>query len=211
MNKTRVEQIIKAEHLIKPDLKVINDDLKRYLGNQENEIDLFEFYCYFKKIGNDKLLNNNGKIKIEYEEYNKKSLKKNLENIDRNTEWYDYLVKFLETEKIINEILESIVKRFHLDLDLEMGTDIELPKFNYLENEIKFRKKDKKCILKLNKDSIVYNDEKGRLDGITINNLITRLLKDLELDRQSGYIYNGGILYDSLIKYVNNKDKLVLQ
>jgi hypothetical protein len=59
MNKTRVEQIIKAEHLIKPDLKVINDDLKRYLGNQENEIDLFEFYCYFKKIGNDKLLNNN--------------------------------------------------------------------------------------------------------------------------------------------------------
>ena len=34
MNKTRVEQIIKAEHLIKPDLKVINDDLERYLGNQ---------------------------------------------------------------------------------------------------------------------------------------------------------------------------------
>ena len=92
-----------------------------------------------------------------------------------------------------------------------MGTDIELPKFNYLENEIKFRKNDKKYILKLNKDSIVYNDEKGRLDGITINNLITRLLKDLELDMQSGYIYNGGILYDSLIKYVNNKDKLVLQ
>jgi hypothetical protein len=211
MNKTRVEQIIKAEHLIKPDLKVINDDLERYLGNQENEIDLFEFYCYFKKIGNDKLLNNNEKIKIEYEEYNKKSLRKNLENIDRNTEWYDYLVKFLETEKIINEILESIVKRFHLDLDLKMGTDIELPKFNYLENEIKFRKNDKKYILKLNKDSIVYNDEKGRLDGITINNLITRLLKDLELDMQSGYIYNGGILYDSLIKYVNNKDKLVLQ
>ena len=72
-------------------------------------------------------------------------------------------------------------------------------------------KNDKKYILKLNKDSIVYNDEKGRLDGITINNLITRLLKDLELDMQSGYIYNGGILYDSLIKYVNNKDKLVLQ
>jgi len=34
--------------------------------------------------------------------------------------------------------------------------------------------------LKLNKDSIVYNDEKGRLDGITINNLITRLLKEAD-------------------------------
>ena len=90
MNKTRVEQIIKAEHLIKPDLKVINDDLERYLGNHENEIDLFEFYCYFKKIGNDKLLNNNEKIKIEYEEYNKKSLVNREKMIDEVRELYRY-------------------------------------------------------------------------------------------------------------------------